>query len=190
MTVRAGFAAQEQVDEQLARFIGPRVRERRRGTGQTVERASFDARVVTSGGRRYAQRREPVVRHVDLGSQLDHTIAQHDPRAQVAVSRDAALERSGQRRVDAHPHLVAGPGNSASGGRDVAHELVGIVVAECVGHRRLFLEHEAVAWSPGSTVQLDTRAEDHRVRLGQVGVVAFEHDRSGRLGPAHGVNVP
>ena len=72
---------------------------------------------------------------------------------------------------------------------DRPHQLVGVRVAEGVGHRVLLLEQQAIAGTPGDAVQLDPRGEQDVVVGAERGVVALEHDRLGQLGPADGVHV-
>ena len=52
------FAAQQQVDQQLARLVGPGIGQRGRRPSQAIERAPLDARVVAGGRGRDAQWRE------------------------------------------------------------------------------------------------------------------------------------
>jgi hypothetical protein len=183
------FTAQQKLDEERAGLVAPRLSQLGWTVGQAVERAALDAGVVPGRGQGHLQGQKGVGRRVDSSAQFDDAFTQHNAGSEITIAHHHRLNGTLQGRVDAVPYLITRPGDAACRSRDAAHHLVGIDVAECRCDRVLLLEYEPVSRSPSAPVQFDPRRENGLVRLGQAGVVSFEHDPSGRLGPVDGVCV-
>ena len=87
---------QQEIDERLARVERPRFTERRRVSGQPLERLSIDDGVALRSQRSGAQRDGRVALHRRVGREMHLAVAQHDTGSKLAVTSNDATERTAE----------------------------------------------------------------------------------------------
>ena len=124
--------------KKLTGLVGPGIRQRGRGSAPADRGCGARCGAVSSGsGRDPRNGRQCGSLDTSTSARSSTTPSRSTmPPPRSRSRRDAALERAGERRVDAQPHLVARPRDASGRGRDVAHELVGVGVAERARPRR------------------------------------------------------
>ena len=178
---------QQQVDEKLAGFIGPRIREGGAFGRNAIQNIADDEGVFAGGMNRHSQRHDRIADRGIVGKR-EGFLGEEDAVPEIAGARQPATATTSL--VDPMQDGILDPGDGARCFGDRRHQEVGVAVTEGVRDLVLLLQQQLVVGATGGAVQFDARRQQHTLRPVEcfpLGVL--EQARVGEIDPLEAVKI-